>query len=304
MTLQLKIKKSLVGVVAVLMLVSLAACSSTGKQSGNAHSSSTSSKSEKTNQQKAAVLYMKAQKQIEDGKTDNALATLKSAQKLDETNGKVSELLSNVQNYLAAKEALNNGDTTSANSSLAKITSEQANSATLKSQAKSLGDQATQLQNAKKYYQNAYDAVSNGYYETATADLALLNNLSSSISGVKALQDQGKALTSQINSATSNSSASQNSSSSTTSSSSSEPIGNLNDKETDSVISSFQSAAGIANQAGLSYGVNQIGTNYYQIEVRQNNSSNTVGSLTGMYRYNAQTGSVSKLNTISGVYEK
>jgi len=304
MTLQLKIKKSLVGVVAVLMLVSLAACSSTSKQSGNAHSSSTSSKSEKTNQQKAAVLYMKAQKQIEDGKTDNALATLKSAQKLDETNGKVSELLSNVQNYLAAKEALNNGDTTSANSSLAKITSEQANSATLKSQAKSLGDQATQLQNAKKYYQNAYDAVSNGYYETATADLALLNNLSSSISGVKALQDQGKALTSQINSATSNSSASQNSSSSTTTSSSSEPIGNLTDKETDSVISSFQSAAGIANQAGLSYGVNQIGTNYYQIEVRQNNSSNTVGSLTGMYRYNAQTGSVSKLNTISGVYEK
>ncbi|AVL00561.1 hypothetical protein SIN07_01665 [Pediococcus inopinatus] len=304
MTLQLKIKKSLVGVVAVLMLVSLAACSSTSKQSGNAHSSSTSSKSEKTNQQKAAVLYMKAQKQIEDGKTDNALATLKSAQKLDETNGKVSELLSNVQNYLAAKEALNNGDTTSANSSLAKITSEQANSSTLKSQAKSLGDQATQLQNAKKYYQNAYDAVSNGYYETATADLALLNNLSSSISGVKALQDQGKALTSQINSATSNSSASQNSSSSTTTSSSSEPIGNLTDKETDSVISSFQSAAGIANQAGLSYGVNQIGTNYYQIEVRQNNSSNTVGSLTGMYRYNAQTGSVSKLNTISGVYEK
>ena len=56
--------------------------------------------------------------------------------------------------------------------------------------------------------------------------------------------------------------------------------------------------------SGLSFGVTQIGTNYYQVEVRQNNSSNTVGSLTGIYRYNTQTGSYSKLNTITGNYEK
>ncbi|AMV60213.1 Hypothetical protein ADU72_1449 [Pediococcus damnosus] len=304
MTLKLNLKKSFTSLIAVLMLISLTACGTTSKQSGSAKSSSVSSTSEKSNQQKAASLYKKAQKQIEDKQSEDALATLKSAQKLDENNGKVAELLSKVQNYLNAKDALNDGDTSSANSSLAKVTSGQTNNAALNSQAKDLGNQATQLQNAKKYYQNAYDALSNGYYETARADLALLNNLSSSISGVKSLQDQGKALTNQINSMASNSSSSQSSSESSTSSSSAQPAGNLTDTKTDQVITSFQNAAGIKSQSGLSYGVNQLGNGYYQIEVRQNNPSNTVGSLTGIYRYNSQTGSVSKLNTISGKYEK
>ncbi|WP_427910686.1 hypothetical protein ABUE38_08545 [Pediococcus parvulus] len=307
MTLQLNIKKSLVGVAAVVMLFSLVACSN-GGQSDAASSSSSSATSTQTNQKKASALLKKAQKQIENGQTSNALATLKKAQSLNNNDSKVSELLANVQNYLAAKEALNSGDTDSANSSLAKMTSEKTNGDALTSQAKDLSTKSAQLKEANRWYQNAYDAVSNGYYETAKADLAKLNALPSSVKGIKNLQEQGKALTNQISVASSSSTTSQsssmNSNSNSSSSGASQTTGSLTDDQVDSVITSFTGTVGITNQRGLSFGVTQIGTNYYQVEVRQNNSSNTVGSLTGIYRYNTQTGSYSKLNTITGNYEK
>lgn len=306
MTLQLNIKRSLTGVIAIAMLFSLAACRNSSQSGATSGSSSTSS-SEQSNQKRAATLLKKAQKQIENGQTTSALTTLKKAQELDSSNDKVSKLLANVQNYLDAKDALNDGDTSSANESLAKMTSEQTNGNALTSQAKDLSTKAAQLKEANRWYQNAYDAVSNGYYETAKADLAKLNALPSSVRGIKNLQNQGKSLTSQINAASSSTTTAQSSnssSSSTSSSTTSQTTGGLTDEQTDQVITSFTGTVGITNQSGLSFGVTQLGTNYYQVEVRQNNSSNTVGSLTGIYRYNTQTGSYTKLNTITGKYEK
>ncbi|GAB5052105.1 hypothetical protein [Pediococcus ethanolidurans] len=306
MTLQLNIKRSLTGVIAIAMLFSLAACRNSSKSGATSGSSSTSS-SEQSDQKKAATLLKEAQKQIENGQTTSALTTLKKAQKLDSSNDKVSKLLANVQNYLDAKDALNDGNTSSANESLAKMTSEQTNGDALTSQAKDLSTKAAQLKEANRWYQNAYDAVSNGYYETAKADLAKLNALPSSVRGIKNLQNQGKSLTSQINAASSSTTTAQSSSSSsssTSSSTTSQTTGGLTDEQTDQVITSFTGTVGITNQSGLSFGVTQLGTNYYQVEVRQNNSSNTVGSLTGIYRYNTQTGSYTKLNTITGKYEK
>ncbi|MBU7554596.1 hypothetical protein NR458_02860 [Pediococcus ethanolidurans] len=306
MTLQLNIKRSLTGVIAIAMLFSLAACRNSSQSGATSGSSSTSS-SEQSNQKRAATLLKKAQKQIENGQTTSALTTLKKAQELDSSNDKVSKLLANVQNYLDAKDALNDGDTSSANESLAKMTSEQTNGDALTSQAKDLSTKAAQLKEANRWYQNAYDAVSNGYYETAKADLAKLNALPSSVRGIKNLQNQGKSLTSQINAASSSTTTAQSSnssSSSTSSSTTSQTTGGLTDEQTDQVITSFTGTVGITNQSGLSFGVTQLGTNYYQVEVRQNNSSNTVGSLTGIYRYNTQTGSYTKLNTITGKYEK
>ncbi|MDV7719151.1 hypothetical protein GA840_04720 [Pediococcus ethanolidurans] len=306
MTLQLNIKRSLTGVIAIAMLFSLAACRNSSQSGATSGSSSTSS-SEQSNQKRAATLLKKAQKQIENGQTTSALTTLKKAQELDSSNDKVSKLLANVQNYLDAKDALNDGDTSSANESLAKMTSEQTNGDALTSQAKDLSTKAAQLKEANRWYQNAYDAVSNGYYETAKADLAKLNALPSSVRGIKNLQNQGKSLTSQINAASSSTitaQSSNSSSSSTSSSTTSQTTGGLTDEQTDQVITSFTGTVGITNQSGLSFGVTQLGTNYYQVEVRQNNSSNTVGSLTGIYRYNTQTGSYTKLNTITGKYEK
>ncbi|GEN95072.1 hypothetical protein [Pediococcus ethanolidurans] len=306
MTLQLNIKRSLTGVIAIAMLFSLAACRNSSQSGATSGSSSTSS-SEQSDQKRAATLLKKAQKQIENGQTTSALTTLKKAQELDSSNDKVSKLLANVQNYLDAKDALNDGDTSSANESLAKMTSEQTNGDALTSQAKDLSTKAAQLKEANRWYQNAYDAVSNGYYETAKADLAKLNALPSSVRGIKNLQNQGKSLTSQINAASSSTTTAQSSnssSSSTSSSTTSQTTGGLTDEQTDQVITSFTGTVGITNQSGLSFGVTQLGTNYYQVEVRQNNSSNTVGSLTGIYRYNTQTGSYTKLNTITGKYEK
>ncbi|MCV3321504.1 hypothetical protein NR224_04715 [Pediococcus ethanolidurans] len=306
MTLQLNIKRSLTGVIAIAMLFSLAACRNSSQSGATSGSSSTSS-SEQSDQKKAATLLKEAQKQIENGQTTSALTTLKKAQKLDSSNDKVSKLLANVQNYLDAKDALNDGNTSSANESLAKMTSEQTNGDALTSQAKDLSTKAAQLREANRWYQNAYDAVSNGYYETAKADLAKLNALPSSVRGIKNLQNQGKSLTSQINAASSSTTTAQSSSSSsssTSSSTTSQTTGGLTDEQTDQVITSFTGTVGITNQSGLSFGVTQLGTNYYQVEVRQNNSSNTVGSLTGIYRYNTQTGSYTKLNTITGKYEK
>ncbi|MBU7563344.1 hypothetical protein NVV78_04905 [Pediococcus ethanolidurans] len=306
MTLQLNIKRSLTGVIAIAMLFSLAACRNSSQSGATSGSSSTSS-SEQSDQKKAATLLKEAQKQIENGQTTSALTTLKKAQKLDSSNDKVSKLLANVQNYLDAKDALNDGNTSSANESLAKMTSEQTNGDALTSQAKDLSTKAAQLKEANRWYQNAYDAVSNGYYETAKADLAKLNALPSSVRGIKNLQNQGKSLTSQINAASSSTTTAQSSSSSsssTSSSTTSQTTGGLTDEQTDQVITSFTGTVGITNQSGLSFGVTQLGTNYYQVEVRQNNSSNTVGSLTGIYRYNTQTGSYTKLNTITGKYEK
>ncbi|WP_412988875.1 hypothetical protein ACLJJ6_08220 [Pediococcus siamensis] len=309
MTLRLSMKRGFVALLALLAVFSLTACSKRD-QASLTSSSTESSSSTPTNQKKATALLTKAQKEIENGKTTTALATLKKAQKLDSNDGKVNELLANVQNYLAAKAALNDGDTSSAESSLNKISTEQAKSPALTSQAKTLTTQAKQLEQANSLYQSAYDAVTNGYYETAKSSLAQLNALPSNVRAIKKLQDQGAALTNQINvaqssssSAATSSSSSSTTSESTSSSSSSQTTGSLSDSQIDSIITSFQSAAGLSSQSGLSYSVSQVATNSYQIEVRQDNSTNTVGSLTGIYRYNTQTGSVSKLNTISGKYE-
>lgn len=83
----------------------------------------------------------------------------------------------------------------------------------------------------------------------------------------------------------------------TTSSSSSQRIANqqASAKTSDSVVEAFANKMGFTGEKGYSIIPTSANGNVYKLEVRQNNSDNTVSNMIGVYQYNSQTGAVTKL---------
>ena len=154
---------------------------------------------------------------------------------------------------------------------------------------------ATDLQN----YIAAKKAYNNGNYDQA---LTNLNTASSSSSAIKeAYQSlRSKIAAAESSSSTTSSSAASSATSATTaaatsSSSSSAANASVAQSTSEDVIDAFATKMGF-NQQG--YGIIPVQKNgsVYRFEVRQNNQDNTVANLIGIYEYNAETGSVTKIS--------
>lgn len=131
-------------------------------------------------------------------------------------------------------------------------------------------------------YLTAKRAYDNGDYQTASNSLKPLKSTST------AMRDAYTTLQSKIN---------KKQNAKATSSSSSQRIANqqVSDKTSDSVVEAFANKMGFTGEKGYSIIPTSANGSVYKLEVRQNNSDNTVSNMIGIYQYNSQTGAVTKL---------
>ena len=134
-------------------------------------------------------------------------------------------------------------------------------------------------------YISAKRAYDNGDYQTASASLKPLKSTST------AMRDAYTSLQSKINKRQ------QSQKASTTTTSSSQRIANqeASANTSDRVVEAFANKMGFTGEKGYQIIPTSASGNVYKLEVRQNNSDNTVSNLIGIYQYNGQTGAVTKL---------
>ena len=143
-------------------------------------------------------------------------------------------------------------------------------------------NEANNLKDDLQNYLTAKRAYDNGDYQTASNSLKPLKSTST------AMRDAYTTLQSKIN---------KKQNGKATSSSSSQRIANqqASDKTSDSVVEAFANKMGFTGEKGYSIIPTSANGSVYKLEVRQNNSDNTVSNMIGIYQYNSQTGAVTKL---------
>ena len=143
-------------------------------------------------------------------------------------------------------------------------------------------NEANNLKDDLQNYLTAKRAYDNGDYQTASNSLKPLKSTS------MAMRDAYTTLQSKIN---------KKQNGKATSSSSSQRIANqqASDKTSDSVVEAFANKMGFTGEKGYSLIPTSANGSVYKLEVRQNNSDNTVSNMIGIYQYNSQTGAVTKL---------
>lgn len=142
-------------------------------------------------------------------------------------------------------------------------------------------------------YMIAKKSYNNGNYDKASSNLSSLKSNSSAMRG--AYTDlQNKISNAEKVSSSSRSVANSASTSSAASSSATSQTTTANETST-SVVNSFANKMGFDNNNGYSITpINKDGNNY-RFEVRQNNKDNTVANMVGIYQYNSQTGTATKV---------
>lgn len=218
------LKKTLLGVMSVLLTVTLAACGSTGKTAKSDQTSKTAS----SKVSPATKAYKQANQLIDQGKYDQALQKLKDTPQ----TSKIKGLLANLKTYMQAREDYQAQNYDSAQSGIDTLKSnEDASSTELKQKISSLSDKVQ-------------------------------NHGTKSTSSTQANASQ----------------------------SSTAPTDN------NTIAANFAKAIGLYGQSGYSFNVTNQSNNVYTIEVRQNNATNDVASLIGIYQYNAATNVATKTN--------
>ncbi|WP_251575503.1 hypothetical protein [Limosilactobacillus agrestimuris] len=143
-------------------------------------------------------------------------------------------------------------------------------------------NEAENLKGDLQNYLTAKRAYNNGDYQTASNSLKPLKSTST------AMRDAYASLQSKIN---------KKQATKTSTSSSSQRVANqqASDKTSDRVVEAFANKMGFTGEKGYSIIPTSASGNIYKLEVRQNNSDNTVSNMVGIYQYNSQTGAVTKL---------
>ena len=142
-------------------------------------------------------------------------------------------------------------------------------------------------------YMSAKKSYNNGNYDKASSNLSSLKSNSSAMRG--AYTDlQNKISNAEKVSSSSSSVTNKATTSSAESSSATSQTTTANETST-SVVNSFANKMGFDNNNGYSITpINKDGNNY-RFEVRQNNKDNTVANMVGIYQYNSQTGTATKV---------
>ena len=224
MTVNKFFKNVSVGAAALTLVLTLAGCGNSQSASSTKSSSANSSTQSSENDSTKAV--RSANRSI---RNNNFQAAYDNLNNTSNRSNEANNLKDDLQNYLTAKRAYDNGDYQTASNSLKP----------LKSTSTAMRDAYTTLQS--KIYK----------------------------------KQNGKA----------------------TSSSSSQRIANqqASDKTSDSVVEAFANKMGFTGEKGYSIIPTSANGSVYKLEVRQNNSDNTVSNMIGIYQYNSQTGAVTKL---------
>lgn len=224
MTVNRFFKNISVGAAALTLVLTLAGCGNSQATSSTKSSSTSSARSSENGSTKAV---RSANRSIRNNDFQGAYDNLNSTSNL---SGEANNLKSDLQNYLTAKRAYDNGDHQTAASSLKP----------LKSTSTAMRDAYSGLQaKINKKQQVAKSSSSSSQQRIANQDAS--------------------------------------------------------DKTSNSVVEAFANKMGFTGEKGYSIIPTSANGNVYKLEVRQNNSDNTVSNMVGIYQYNSQTGAVTKL---------
>lgn len=226
-------KKTVIGMAALTTSVLLAACGQQSTSSQSTHHVASSTPSAESESTKA---YHSANQLIKQGNYKEAYNKLNNT---DHQSTQVSNLSTDLHNYISAKDSYNNGN---------------------------YDEAANSLSTPKSKSQPMHSAY---------------NKLQTKISNAKKV----------ASSSLSSSSASQSSSAVSSSSSSS----SATSQSSVSVVNNFANKMGFNNNQGYSIIPRSQNGNDYEFEVRQNNSDNTVANMVGIYHYNDQTKTATKV---------
>lgn len=172
------------------------------------------------------------------------------------------------------------------------------NSQSASSQKSSSANSSTQSSenDSTKAVRSANRSIRNNNFQAAYDNLNNTNNRSNEANNLKPLKSTSTAMRDAYTTLQSKINKKQNAKT-TTSSSSSQRIANqqASAKTSDSVVEAFANKMGFTGEKGYSIIPTSANGNVYKLEVRQNNSDNTVSNMIGIYQYNSQTGAVTKL---------
>ncbi|MCP9329573.1 hypothetical protein [Liquorilactobacillus satsumensis] len=323
-----QVRKKLVAMAVLMLAVGTAACSA-GSQTTSKSSSSVAQNTEMTK-----TSYRKALTDLQNGAPQQAYHELEKVVEKGAADRKTKELYYSLKTLLAAKKAVTANQLETAAAKL-EVLEQVKTPQSLVKQIKAVKSEYQAVKLAKMYYNETIAYYKAARYSEAGGSLEMLLALPGKYQAVVAYQEKGKQYSGQIASAQSK--ATSTSSASATSAANSQSSGYTNARSskivsseykqktgssissaTNSQVSSvaeglsdseilgkFRSVTGIPQEAGDQYYVKKLADHLYQIEIRHTSPSNTsVSNLKGMYKYDYGTGTVEKMNEISGEYSR
>ena len=313
----LKKKKVATGIVALLTVFSLGACSASGGTKNDA----------KVNTQSQSYVnnrYQKALKYLADGSNSKANDELQKINVTSKTSTKVVQLRNNVRTLVGVEQALDANEVTRAEKLLDKL-QDVSRPEELLTQIKAVKKEAKEVTLANTYYKEIQRYYKAEKYEAAGGSLQALNSLNDKYVTVARLQKQASKYKDKIEDKQEQEAAKQASyanarSSKIVSSQYAQQTGRSIESASNAevasassqvaqptsagIIQQFRAATGIPQVNGDQYFVQQLTATTYQIEIRHTSTgASTISNLKGLYTYDSNTHKAQKMDEITGEYK-
>ncbi|QLL77375.1 hypothetical protein GTO87_01275 [Ligilactobacillus saerimneri] len=313
----LKKKKVATGIVALLTVFSLGACSASGGTKNDANVN-TQSQSYVNNR------YQKALKYLADGSTSKANDELQKINVTSKTSTKVVQLRNNVRTLVGVEQALDANEVTRAEKLLDKL-QDVSRPEELLTQIKAVKKESKEVTLANTYHKEIQRYYKAEKYEAAGGSLQALNSLNDKYVTVARLQKQASKYKDKIEDKQEKEAARQASyanarSSKIVSSQYAQQTGRSIESASNAevasassqvaqptsagIIQQFRAATGIPQVNGDQYFVQQLTATTYQIEIRHTSTgASTISNLKGLYTYDSNTHKAQKMDEITGEYK-
>lgn len=313
----LKKKKVATGIVALLTVFSLGACSASGGTKNDA----------KVNTQSQSYVnnrYQKALKYLADGSNSKANDELQKVNVTSKTSTKVVQLRNNVRTLVGVEQALDANEVTRAEKLLDKL-QDVSRPEELLTQIKEVKKEAKEVTLANTYYKEVQRYYKAEKYEAAGGSLQALNSLNDKYVTVARLQKQASKYKDKIEDKQEKEAARQTSyanarSSKIVSSQYAQQTGRSIESASNAevasassqvaqptsagIIQQFRAATGIPQVNGDQYFMQQLTATTYQIEIRHTSTgASTISNLKGLYTYDSNTHKAQKMDEITGEYK-
>lgn len=313
----LKKKKVATGIVALLTVFSLGACSASGGTKNDA----------KVNTQSQSYVnnrYQKALKYLADGYISKANDELQKINVTSKTSTKVVQLRNNVRTLVGVEQALDANEVTRAEKLLDKL-QDVSRPEELLTQIKVVKKEAKEVTLANTYYKEIQRYYKAEKYEAAGGSLQALNSLNDKYVTVARLQKQASKYKDKIEDKQEKEAARQTSytnarSSKIVSSQYAQQTGRSIESASNAevasassqvaqptsagIIQQFRAATGIPQVNGDQYFMQQLTATTYQIEIRHTSTgASTISNLKGLYTYDSNTHKAQKMDEITGEYK-
>ncbi len=313
----LKKKKVATGIVALLTVFSLGACSASGGTKNDA----------KVNTQSQSYVnnrYQKALKYLADGYISKANDELQKINMTSKTSTKVVQLRNNVRTLVGVEQALDANEVTRAEKLLDKL-QDVSRPEELLTQIKVVKKEAKEVTLANTYYKEIQRYYKAEKYEAAGGSLQALNSLNDKYVTVARLQKQASKYKDKIEDKQEKEAARQTSyanarSSKIVSSQYAQQTGRSIESASNAevasassqvaqptsagIIQQFRAATGIPQVNGDQYFMQQLTATTYQIEIRHTSTgASTISNLKGLYTYDSNTHKAQKMDEITGEYK-